>query len=161
MEEQRANPVGIQSMEHLGEYGMSEEQRQEEFKKAYMAELERYNDENKDGELVEVQVDKQGWDAEMNGDAMDDEELDDIEWEWCHADESAVNDIEVSVNGHAKSLKVLDDDDLQNMTPAEFMVRIVNVVAIAVQDSLNLTFCIIRITGMLPHVHSRRVTLLR
>lgn len=123
-EQQRANPVGIQSMEHLGENGMSEEQRQEEFKKAYMAELERYNDENKDGELVEVQVDRQGWDAEMNGDAMDDEELDDIEWEWCHADESGVNDIEVSVNGHPKSLNVLDDNDLQNMTPAEFMVRI-------------------------------------
>ncbi|GAB9467703.1 hypothetical protein Gpo141_00005040 [Globisporangium polare] len=115
-------PTGMQSMEDLNQTEMTEEQRQEAFRKAYMAELERYNEENEDGnEEVEVQVDHQGWDAEMNGDAMDDEELEDVEWEWCDDDENGADDVEVKVNGSTKRLVSVDDDDLLNMSQEEFM----------------------------------------
>lgn len=117
-------PTGMQSMEDLNQTEMTEEQRQEAFRKAYMAELERYNEENEDGnEEVEVEVDRQGWDAEMNGDAVDDEELEDVEWEWCDDDENGADDVEVKVNGSAKRLVSVDDDDLLNMSQEEFMVR--------------------------------------
>lgn len=115
-------PSGIQSMADLNQTEMTEEQRQEAFRKAYMAELERYNGENEDEE-VEVQVDKQGWDAEMNGDAMDDEELEDVEWEWCDDDEHGGDDIEVKVNGSTKRLVSVDDNDLLSMSQEEFLVR--------------------------------------
>jgi len=115
--------VNIQDIDQLGQSGMTEEQRQEAFKRAYMAELERYNDENRDQEEVEVRVDKQGWDAEMNGDA-DEEELEDVEWEWCTDDEGGGStDVEVTVNGQPKRLDGVDDEDLLNMTEDEFLVR--------------------------------------
>lgn len=109
-------------MEDLNQTEMTEEQRQEAFRKAYMAELERYNEENEDNEEVQVQVDKQGWDAEMNGDAMDEEELEDVEWEWCDDDENGNNDVEIKVNGAIKRLVSVDDDDLLNMSQEEFVV---------------------------------------
>ncbi|RLN91690.1 hypothetical protein BBJ28_00022731 [Nothophytophthora sp. Chile5] len=123
-EKPSAMEVNIQGLGELEESEMTEEQRQEAFKRAYMAELERYNEENQDGEEVQVQVDKQGWDAEMNGDAMDDEELEDVEWEWCmDEDERGGNDVEVTVNGQPKRLDGVDDEDLLDMTEEEFMVR--------------------------------------
>lgn len=115
--------VNIQTIDQLGQSGMTEEQRQEAFKRAYMAELERYNDENRDQEEVEVRVDKQGWDAEMNGEAAEEEELEDIEWELCDEDEGSGMDVEVAVNGQLKMLDCLEDEDLLNMTEDEFMVR--------------------------------------
>lgn len=123
--EEKAIPMesGIQGVDPLTQSEMTEEQRQEAFKRAYMAELERYNEENHDGEEVQVQVDKQGWDAEMNGDAMDEEELEDVEWEWCTDDEGGGTDIEVTVNGQPKRLDGVDDEDLLNMTEEEFLVR--------------------------------------
>ncbi|KAF1332129.1 Transcription factor iie, partial [Globisporangium splendens] len=123
-EEQEPLPTDMQSMEDLNQPEMTEEQRQEAFRKAYMAELERYNEENDDNEEVQVQVDKQGWDAEMNGDAMDEEELEDVEWEWCEDDENGGNDVEIKVNGTIKRLVSVDDNDLLNMTQEEFMVRL-------------------------------------
>ncbi|RLN97594.1 hypothetical protein BBJ28_00011444 [Nothophytophthora sp. Chile5] len=123
-EKPSAMEVNIQGLGELEESEMTEEQRQEAFKRAYMAELERYNEENQDGEEVQVQVDKQGWDAEMNGDAMDDEELEDVEWEWCmDEDERGGNDVEITVNGQPKRLDGVDDEDLLDMTEEEFMVR--------------------------------------
>lgn len=123
-EKQSLLSAGMQSMEDLTQTEMTEEQRQEAFRKAYMAELERYNEENEDGqEEVEVQVDKQGWDAEMNGDAADDEDLEDVEWEWCDDYDSGAVDIEVHVNGSSKRLVSVDDDDLLSMSQEEFMVR--------------------------------------
>lgn len=116
--------VNIQNMEQLGQSGMTEEQRQEAFKRAYMAELERYNDENRDREEVEVRVDKQGWDAEMNGEAAEEEELEDIEWELYDDEEGSATEVEVTVNGHPKKLGYLEDEDLLNMTEAEFLVRV-------------------------------------
>ncbi|GLE07680.1 hypothetical protein PINS_up018283 [Pythium insidiosum] len=109
-------------MVDLGDGMMTEEQRQEAFKKAYLAELNGNNEGSKDNEQVEVEVDKQGWDAEMNGDPIDEEELEDIEWEWCD-DVSArdVVDAEVTVLGQAKKLDDVDDDDLQAMTEEEFL----------------------------------------
>ncbi|CAH0474186.1 unnamed protein product [Peronospora belbahrii] len=104
----------------LTESEMTEERRQEEFKRAYMAELERYNEENREGE-VQVQVDKQGWDAEMNEDAMDEEELEDVEWEWCSDDESVITNVEVTINGQPKRLDSVDDNDLLSMTEEEFL----------------------------------------
>ncbi|KAF1786096.1 TFIIEalpha/SarR/Rpc3 HTH domain [Phytophthora cactorum] len=112
--------TSLQGVDPLTQSEMTEEQRQEAFKRAYMAELERYNEENHEGE-VQVQVDKQGWDAEMNGDAMDEEELEDVEWEWCTDDEGGVNDMEVMVNGQPKRLDGVDDEDLLNMTEEEFL----------------------------------------
>jgi transcription initiation factor TFIIE subunit alpha len=122
--EEQAIPMeaGIQGVDPLIQSEMTEEQRQEAFKRAYMAELERYNEENHEGE-VQVQVDKQGWDAEMNGDA-DEEELEDVEWEWCTDDEGGGStDVEVTVNGQPKRLDGVDDEDLLNMTEDEFLVR--------------------------------------
>ncbi|CAI5734799.1 unnamed protein product [Peronospora destructor] len=110
----------IQGVDPLTKNEMTEEQRQEAFKRAYMAELERYNEENHEGE-VQVQVDKQGWDAEMNGDAMDEEDLEDVEWEWCNDDEGGSTDIEVTVNGQSKRLDSVDDNDLLSMTEEEFL----------------------------------------
>jgi hypothetical protein len=114
--------VGINSMEHFGQGSMTEEQRQEAFKRAYMAELERYNEENKDNEEVEVEVDKKGWDAEMNGDMNLDDELEDVEWEWCDEDENPAIDEEIAVCGRIKKLNMLTDDDLANMTDDEYLV---------------------------------------
>ncbi|KAI9912640.1 hypothetical protein PsorP6_006492 [Peronosclerospora sorghi] len=100
---------------------MTEEERQEAFKRAYMAELERYNEENQ--EEVQVQVDKQGWDAEMNEEG-EDEELEDVEWEMCSEDEGGGPiEVEVTVNGQRKRLDGVDDDDLLSMTEDEFLVR--------------------------------------
>ncbi|CEG42978.1 transcription factor iie [Plasmopara halstedii] len=99
---------------------MTEEERQEAFKRAYMAELERYNEDKYEGE-VQIQVDKQGWDAEMNDDAMDEEELEDVEWEWYTDDEGRTTDAEVTVNGQPKRLDGVDDEDLLNMTEQEFL----------------------------------------
>ncbi|TMW55182.1 hypothetical protein Poli38472_013944 [Pythium oligandrum] len=113
--------VPLQSMAHLGDEEMTEEQRQEAFKRAYLAELERYNEGNQDSEEVEVQVDKQGWDAEMNGDNAEEEELEDVEWEWCDDEVDGHIDAEVTVMGRTKRLDMLDDDDLQEMTNEEFM----------------------------------------
>ncbi|RMX62149.1 hypothetical protein DD238_004709 [Peronospora effusa] len=110
----------IQGVDPLAQSEMTEEQRQEAFKRAYMAELERYNEENHEGE-VQVQVDKQGWDDEMNGDAMDEEDLEDVEWEWYNDDEGGSTDIEVTVNGQSKRLDGVDDDDLLSMTEEEFL----------------------------------------
>ncbi|KAE9348696.1 hypothetical protein PF008_g7227 [Phytophthora fragariae] len=121
--EEKAIPMesGIQGVDPLTQSEMTEEQRQEAFKRAYMAELERYSEENHDGEEVQVQVDKQGWDAEMNGDTIDEEDLEDVEWEWCTDDEGGSNDIEVTVNGQPKRLDGVDDEDLLNMTEEEFL----------------------------------------
>ncbi|KAF4321191.1 hypothetical protein JM18_004731 [Phytophthora kernoviae] len=118
-----AMETSIQGVDPLTQSEMTEEQRQEAFKRAYMAELERYNEENHEGEEVQVQVDKKGWDAEMNGDAMDEEELEDVEWEWCtDDDEGGVNsNVHVTVNGQSKRLNGVDDEDLLNMTEEEFM----------------------------------------
>ncbi|KAJ8535066.1 hypothetical protein ON010_g13670 [Phytophthora cinnamomi] len=123
--EEKAIPMetSIGGVDPLTQSEMTEEQRQEAFKRAYMAELERYNEENHEGEEVQVQVDKQGWDAEMNGDAMDEEDLEDVEWEWCTDDEGGSNDIEVTVNGQPKRLDGVDDEDLLSMTEEEFLVR--------------------------------------
>ncbi|TYZ57658.1 hypothetical protein PybrP1_012511 [[Pythium] brassicae (nom. inval.)] len=121
-EKQSLLPAGMQSMEDLAQTEMTEEQRQEAFRKAYMAELERYNEENEDGqEEVEVEVDRQGWDAEMNGDLADDEDLEDVEWEWCDDYDSGAVDVEVKVNGLPKRLVSVDDDDLLSMSQEEFM----------------------------------------
>jgi len=109
-------------MAHLVDSDMSEEQRQEAFKKAYLAELERYNEQNNDSEEVQVQVDKQGWDAEMNDDVAEDDDLEDVEWEWCDHNEHGFIDAEVSVNGKRKKLGSIGDDDLQGMTDDEFLV---------------------------------------
>lgn len=127
-EEKQELVVNIQSMDELVQSGMTEEQRQEAFKKAYMAELQRYNDENQDNEEVEVRVDKQGWDAEMNGETAEEEELEDIEWERFDEVDTKTNDAEVTVNGHAKKLSYLEDEDLLNMTEEEFLVRLCLVV---------------------------------
>ncbi|CAI5741533.1 unnamed protein product [Hyaloperonospora brassicae] len=110
---------GIQGVDNLTQSEMTEEQRQEAFKRAYMAELERYNEENHEGE-VQVEVDKQGWDAEMNSD-VDEEELEDVEWEWCSDDEGGSTDAEVTVNGQLKRLDGVDDEDLLSMTEEEFL----------------------------------------
>jgi hypothetical protein len=111
------------SMADMVDSEMTEEQRQDAFKAAYLAELERYNDENKDKDEFEVEVDHQGWEAEMNGEA-DDEELEDVEWEWCETEEGSAADAEVSVKGQSKRLGAIDDDDLQAMTDEEFLVRV-------------------------------------
>lgn len=147
--------VNIQGIDQLAQSGMTEEQRQEAFKRAYMAELERYNDENRDSEEVEVRVDKQGWDAEMNGETAEEEELEDIEWELCDEDEGSGTDVEVTVNGQPKKLGYLEDEDLLNMTEEEFMVSAALLVwAVWVGDSLVVVVSSVdQLTELLPDVH--------
>ncbi|TDH70098.1 hypothetical protein CCR75_008218 [Bremia lactucae] len=103
---------------------MTEEERQEAFKRAYMAELERYNGETDENE-VQIQVETQGsWETDMNIDAMEDDELEEIEWEWCVDDNSETNgcrDATILVNGECKRLDGVDDHDLLTMTEDEFL----------------------------------------
>ncbi|KAL0587463.1 hypothetical protein ABG067_002759 [Albugo candida] len=99
---------------------LNELQRQELFKKAYLAELERYNEESEVSKTVEVNVDKQGWDAEMN-ETFEEEELEEIEWEACSMELDEDSSFEALVQGEKKSLRMINDDDLHQMSDEEFL----------------------------------------
>nr|CCA18100.1 conserved hypothetical protein [Albugo laibachii Nc14] len=99
---------------------MNELQRQELFKKAYLAELERYNEESEVSKKVEVNVDKQGWDAEMH-ETFEEEELEEVEWEACEMELDEDGSLEVMVQGNKKTLCMINDDDLHQMSDEEFL----------------------------------------
>lgn len=151
---------GISGMDHLAQNGMTEEQRQEAFKRAYLAELERYNEENDDNEEVKVEVDRQGWDVEMNGDPLDEEEMEDIDWEWCEDDNNDGDGVEITVRGIAKRLNELTDDDLQNMTKEEFLVSddgpVVILLLLTCWLIWQITFCCDGVVDVLPHLCAKR-----
>ncbi|EQC37268.1 hypothetical protein SDRG_05492 [Saprolegnia diclina VS20] len=116
-----ASAASLNAGVSMGLSSREAEMREEAFREAYKREMERYNEINA-AEVVWDSVSGNKW---VDAASKEDEDLEDMEWEWCDSTQDDTYDEEqqsvmVSVNGCPTPIVKLTDDDLTRMTPDEY-----------------------------------------